>query len=114
MRFIIAREFYDQMLEQGHHLPDCYLRPGAYLQHMRKQTLVDIVGQRGSSGDASFVYEIKPPKGSAAVQDALAKTSYVGPAPVPFADYVEAVMAQSIKKLIVTRLSIQRAFEDLI
>jgi predicted ATPase with chaperone activity len=245
MRFIIAREFYDQMLEQDYHLPDCYVRPGEYLHHMyiegvkyvvvpaleeclkqaeerndaealrhlslhkshydklhaeamqngdlegvtllgdpppdieeavpkisnpylprpatkwedlglpqpflfdlilrtiynrgqltggelaqdlrvpfntispvlqqmRKQTLVDIIGQRGSSGDASFVYEIKPPKGTAAVQDALAKTSYVGPAPVPFADYVEAVMAQSIKKLIVTRLSIQRAFEDLI
>lgn len=84
------------------------------LQLMRKQTLIDIIGQKGSSGDASFVYEIKPPKGSAAVQDALAKTSYTGPAPVPFADYVEAVMAQSIKKLIVTRLSIQRAFEDLV
>ena len=84
------------------------------LQHMRKQTLVDIVGQRGSSGDASFVYEIKPPKGAAAVQDALSKSAYAGPAPVPFADYVEAVMAQSIKKLIVTRMSIQRAFEDLV
>jgi predicted ATPase with chaperone activity len=81
---------------------------------MRKQTLIDIVGQKGSSGDASYVYEIKPPKGSAAVKDALAKTSYVGPAPVPFTDYVESVLAQSIKKLIVTRLSIQRAFEDLI
>jgi predicted ATPase with chaperone activity len=84
------------------------------LQAMRKQTLIDIVGQRGSSGDASFVYEIKPPKGSAAVQDALAKTSYIGPAPVPFEDYANSVHAQSIKKLIVTSMSIQKAFEDLI
>ncbi|HVK13386.1 MAG TPA: ATP-binding protein [Gemmataceae bacterium] len=245
MRFIIAPEFYDQMKEQEHHLPDCYVRPGEYLHHMyidgikyvvypaledclkeaeakndaealrhlrlhkghydklyeeavaagdlegvtllgdappdieeavpkianpylprppvrwedlglslpfifdlilrtiynrgqiaggeiaqdlripfaaiatvlqamRKSTLIDIVAQRGSSGDASFVYEIKPPKGTAAVQDALAKTSYIGPAPVPFVDYVEAVLAQSIRKLIVTRLSIQRAFEDLV
>lgn len=94
------------------HVPFNVISP--VLQHMRKQTLVDIVGQRGASGDASFVYEIKPPKGAAAVQDALGKTAYVGPTPVPFADYVEAVMAQSIKKLIVTRLSIQRAFEDLV
>jgi predicted ATPase with chaperone activity len=84
------------------------------LQHMRKQTLIDIVGQKGASGDSAFVYEIKPPKGASAVQDALAKCSYTGPAPVPFTDYVEAVTAQSIKKLIVTRLSIQRAFEDLV
>jgi len=84
------------------------------LPAMRKQTLIDIVGQRGNSGDASFIYELKPPKGTAAAQDALAKTSYSGPVPVPFEDYVEAVLAQSIKKLIVTRRSIQRAFEDLI
>jgi len=86
----------------------------AVLQSMRKHTLVDIVGQKGSSGDTSLVYEIKPPKGTAGVQEALAKTSYIGPTPVPFADYVESVLAQSIKKLIVTRLSIQRAFEDLV
>ncbi len=86
----------------------------AVLQAMRKQTLIDIIGQRGASGDSSFVYEIKPPKGTAAVQDALNKTAYVGPAPVPFADYCELVMAQSIRKLVVTRMSIQKAFEDLV
>ncbi|MDB5314132.1 MAG: family ATPase [Gemmataceae bacterium] len=83
-------------------------------QAMRKQSLVDIVGQRGSSGDASFVYEIKPPKGTAALQEAMDKTSYVGPAPVPFADYVESVLAQTVKKMTVTRRSIRRAFEDLV
>ena len=83
-------------------------------QQMRKQMLIDIVGQRGASGDASFVYDIKPPKGSSAVQDALDKTAYVGPCPVPFADYAESVLAQSVKNLVVTRRSIRKAFEDLI
>ena len=82
------------------------------LPAMRKQGLVDIVGQRGTSGDAAYVYEIKPPKGTSAVQDALAKTSYIGPVPVPFDDYVESVLAQSVKKLVVTRRSIQKAFEE--
>ncbi len=81
---------------------------------MRKQMLIDIVAQRGNSGDAGFVYEIKPPKGTAALQDAIEKTSYVGPLPVPFADYVESVLAQTIKKLVVTRRTIRKAFEDLI
>jgi predicted ATPase with chaperone activity len=85
------------------------------LQSMRRQTLVDIVGQRGAGGnDASFVYEIKPPKGTAALQEAMEKTSYVGPLPVPFSDYVEAVLAQTVKKIMVTRRSIRKAFEDLI
>jgi hypothetical protein len=84
------------------------------LQAMRKQTLIDIVAQRGNAGDAGFVYEIKPPKGTAALQDALGKTTYVGPAPVPFADYVESVLAQTVKRMVVTRRSIRRAFEDLV
>jgi hypothetical protein len=93
-------------------LPFGVLNP--VLQGMRKQMLIDIVGQRGNSGDASFVYEVKPPKGTAALQDALDKTQYVGPAPVPFADYAESVLAQTVKKIVVTRRSIRKAFEDLI
>jgi predicted ATPase with chaperone activity len=84
------------------------------LQAMRKQTLIDIISQRGNSGDASFVYEVKPPKGTSALHDALEKTSYAGPTPVPFADYVESVLAQTIKRLTVTRRNISKAFEDLI
>jgi hypothetical protein len=84
------------------------------LQAIRKQTLIDIVSQRGNSGDASFVYEIKPPKGTSALQDALEKTSYSGPTPVPFSDYVESVLAQTVKRLVVTRRSIRKAFEDLV
>ncbi|HVK10516.1 MAG TPA: ATP-binding protein, partial [Gemmataceae bacterium] len=87
---------------------------GPVLHQMRKQMLIDIVGQRGQSGDASFVYEIKPPKGTAALEEATSKTSYVGPCPVPFSDYAEAVLAQTVKKLTVTRRSIRKAFEDLI
>ena len=84
------------------------------LQQIRKMMLIDIVGQKGSSGDASFIYEIKPPKGADALREALDKTNYIGPLPVPFADYVESVIAQTVKKLIVTRRSIQRAFADLV
>ncbi len=93
-------------------LPFTALNP--VLQGMRRQSLIDIVGQQGNSGDASFVYEVKPPKGTAALQDALDKTSYVGPAPVPFADYAESVLAQTVKKIVVTRRSVRKAFEDLI
>src|SRR3954466_723479 len=34
MRFIIANEFYQQMLSLRDHTPDCYVRPGQYLHHM--------------------------------------------------------------------------------
>ncbi|HJZ55221.1 MAG TPA: ATP-binding protein, partial [Gemmataceae bacterium] len=34
MRFIIAQEFYQQMLQVQFHTPDCYVRPGQFLHHM--------------------------------------------------------------------------------
>jgi hypothetical protein len=34
MRFIIANEFYQQMIATPGHTPDCYVRPGEYLHHM--------------------------------------------------------------------------------
>jgi hypothetical protein len=83
------------------------------LPMMRKQMLIDIVGQKGQ-GDSAYEYEVKPPKGTAALQDALAKTCYVGPCPVQFEDYIESVAAQTIKHMIVTRRSIERAFQDLV
>src|SRR5207248_1742932 len=87
----------------------------AVLPLMRKQALVDVVGQKaGGLGDAGLIYEIKPPKGSLAVEDALKKTEYVGPAPVPFVDYIESVSLQTIRNISVNRRNIERAFSDLV
>jgi hypothetical protein len=84
------------------------------LPAMRKQGLIDISGQKGGAGDAGYEYEIKPPKGSAAVEEALHKTSYIGPAPVPFEDYLETVAAQTIRNFVVTRRTIEAAFRDMV
>jgi hypothetical protein len=86
----------------------------AVLPLMRKQTLIDVVGQRSGMGDSGLEYEIKPPKGTQAVDDALKKTEYVGPTPVPFVDYIESVSLQTIKNITVNRRNIERAFSDLV
>jgi predicted ATPase with chaperone activity len=84
-------------------------------QGMRKLQLIDIVGQRGDRlGDAGMEYEIKPPKGSAALDDAMRKNTYVGPAPVPLTAYVEMVHTQTVRNIIVTQRTIHKAFEDLV
>jgi hypothetical protein len=93
-------------------LPFGLLNP--LLQNMRKQTLIDIVTQQGHAGDAGFVYALKPPKGNEALAVAMEKTTYVGPTPVPYTDYVEVVLAQSIRRLVVTRRTIRQAFQDLV
>lgn len=93
-------------------LPFSVLAP--VLPAMRKQFLIDIVGQKGGAGDAGYEYEVKPPKGQAAVEEAINKTCYVGPAPVPFDDYVESVAAQTVRNFVVTRRTIEAAFRDMI
>ncbi len=92
-----------------------YAIVGDLLPPMRKQGLIDMVGQRpGALGDSGLEYELKPPKGPAAVQDALQKTAYCGPAPVPFEQYLKSIAAQTIKSVTVTRCNIQQAFSDLV
>jgi len=93
-------------------LPFAALAP--VLPAMRKQNLIDIAGQKGGAGDAGYEYEVKPPKGMAAVEEAMNKCSYIGPAPVPFDDYVESVAAQTVRNFVCTRRTIEAAFKDMI
>ncbi len=86
---------------------------GPVLHQMREKDLLDVVGQKGI-GELSYEYILKPPRGPQAVEDALKKTEYNGPAPVPFQDYLKAVEAQTIKHMVVTRRNIRQAFQDLI
>lgn len=86
---------------------------GPILQDMRQKDLVDIPGQKGL-GDSGYEYVLKAPRGTQAAEDALNKTAYSGPAPVPFKTYVEGVKAQTMKNVVVTRRNIRRAFNDLV
>ncbi|GAB4495730.1 MAG: ATPase AAA [Anaerolineales bacterium] len=86
---------------------------GPILHEMRQKELLDVAGQKGI-GDISYEYILKPPRGPQAVEDALRKTEYTGPAPVPFREFLKAVEAQTIKHMVVTRRNIRQAFADLI
>lgn len=79
---------------------------------LRNLEHIDIVGQRGY-GDINFEYVLTP-RGAQAANDALLKTQYSGPCPVPLATWIESVQAQTIKNVVVTRRNIREAFADLI
>jgi hypothetical protein len=79
---------------------------------MRNGELIDIAGQRGYS-DVNYEY-ILTPRGNAFAMDALTKTSYAGPAPVPLEEWIKSVKAQTIRNIHVTRRNIREAFADLI
>jgi len=82
------------------------------LDSLRQDHLVEIRGQRGI-GDAGFAY-VHTSKGAARALEALEKTQYRGPLPVPIADYLASVEAQPIDNNLVTGTRVREAFADLL
>src|SRR5262249_39637603 len=66
-RFIIANEFYQQMIAVSGHTPDCYVRPGEYLHHMYidgvKYTvapaMMDCLAQAEAKGDVEAIAHLR-------------------------------------------------------
>ena len=82
------------------------------LQELRRAEYIDIAGQRGY-GDINYEYVLTS-RGAQAVVEAMQKTQYNGPCPVPFNDYINSVRQQTIKHVVVTRRNIRQAFSDLV
>jgi len=83
------------------------------LREMRDDERLAVAGQRGT-GDFTWQYDLRPPRGTRAAEEALLKTQYFGPAPVLLKDYIHAMSRQTIGNVIVTRRNIRKAFEDLV
>ena len=84
---MIIRTLYNRGRMSGSEIAESLCVPFGILNDLlpgiRKQGLIDLVAHRnGAIGDAGAEYEIKPPKGTDAVTDALKKTEYAGPLPV--------------------------------
>lgn len=82
------------------------------LDFLKREQLVDIVGADSVVAGA-FVYEITG-KGAERAREYMARTTYVGPAPVTWQDYTTAVAAQSSKQFTVHPADMQRALQHLI
>ena len=116
---MVLRTIYNRGRMAGSEIADSLRVPfrilNEILPRLRQQGLIDLVSTRdGAIGDAGAEFEIKPSKGTDAVADALQKTQYAGPLPIPFEKYIEVVKAQTVKSVVVTRQNIERAFQDLV
>ncbi len=82
------------------------------LEFLKSEHLVEI---RGGAGISSATYEyVVVDRGSEKAQEALARSQYVGRAPVPLATYVASVKAQSIANVQVTEEELAKAFAHLV
>jgi len=82
------------------------------MEFLKTERLVEIRGGAGISS-ASYQFVIVD-RGSEKAQEALARSQYVGKAPVPLATYIQAVQRQSISNIHVTPEDLVKAFSHMV
>jgi DNA-binding MarR family transcriptional regulator len=81
------------------------------LDFMRSEALVEI---RPNRADQPGLHYALTDRGRSAALDALLRSGYVGPAPVPLKHFANITRAQSVHKQTVSREAMYRAFEDIV
>jgi predicted ATPase with chaperone activity len=74
--------------------------------------LIETLGQRGASMTAEMRYALSN-LGRARALEAMAKSEYAGPAPVPLANFVAQANAQSISGEVLSRAMLEKVFAKL-
>ncbi len=82
------------------------------MDFLKLERLVEIRGGTGLSA-ASYQFVIVD-RGAEKAQEALARSQYVGKAPVPLSSYVTAVQRQTISGVSVTQEEVSRAFSSMV
>lgn len=82
------------------------------MDFLKREQMCEVKGS-GGLGAGSYQYVITA-KGSARARDQLSRTTYVGPAPVPYEDYVAAMQAQGGGRLRVNQRKMKQALANLV
>lgn len=81
------------------------------LRFLRTEGRVEVRGP--TTDEASLRYALTE-RGRSSARDCLARSGYIGPAPVPLDSYTEVVRTQSVSERVVTRERMHDAFTDLV
>jgi len=74
--------------------------------------LIETLGQRGASMTAEMRYTLSS-RGRTRALEAMAKSEYAGPAPVPLSNFVAQTEAQSIRGEVLSRTMLEKVFAKL-
>lgn len=106
-----AGEYSAQQISEQTHLPFVgVLEP--VLDFLKREELVGITGSVGF-GERGYRYTISQ-KGVVRVREALERSQYVGPAPVPLETYQKVVMAQALDNVRVGPEDVRRALAHIV
>jgi energy-coupling factor transporter ATP-binding protein EcfA2 len=82
------------------------------LTFLKREQFIEVVGSSGI-GEQQYQYALTS-RGQEKAVEALERNQYVGPAPVPFEQYVEVVLEQSVRKIRVDSTVVERALSELV
>jgi predicted ATPase with chaperone activity len=112
---LLAKQILDKGTPSLAILADAMCLPGAIIEslldHMRSEALVEV---RPGHGDQPGLKYGLTDRGRATALDAMLRSGYVGPVPVPLSQYSALVRQQSIHKQSVSRDAMQRSFREVV
>lgn len=82
------------------------------IEFIKREQMCEVKGA-GGVGAGSYIFMITS-KGSARAREQLERTTYVGPAPVPWKEYVAGIRQQGVKQVKVTPTIMKQALSHLI
>jgi predicted ATPase with chaperone activity len=85
---------------------------GPIMEFLKREQLCEVKGS-GGLGAASYQYDITN-KGAARAREQLERTTYTGPAPIPWDDYVDAIKAQGGNRLAVNPQIMKKSLSHLV
>jgi len=83
------------------------------LEFLKREQFCEVRGAASTFGEQSYQYAISA-KGREKAREALDRSQYAGPAPVPLAAYNQAMLKQSLKNFVVHQRTMRQALADLV
>jgi len=83
------------------------------LEFLKREQFCEVRSAAGGFGEQSYQYAISN-KGREKAREALDRSQYAGPAPVPLMTYNQAMIKQSLKNFVVHQRAMRQALSDMI
>lgn len=82
-------------------------------EFLKKEKFIEVLPSNTGFGEAGYKYTVTQ-KGADKAREALERSQYAGPAPVPLDAYIESIKAQNREKKIVYQQDLRRLMENLV
>ena len=113
---LVVKALYVQGAKTGREITDVVCLPFEMvddrLMHLQHRREVEVTSTTGPNR-GSYRFNLTD-AGRGRARDALASSQYVGPAPVPLAQYEEWIKKQSLRNVHITRHQVEHGFDDLV